>query len=108
VLVWSELATSIFQFTPKSVQMHRVLHHRVVDQNEAHALTQVQVDWFGLRKLTPVEAPDEPLHIAGEAKNDFASGWPAVHSSVERAEIGILVKSIENCETFVYSIDAGI
>src|SRR5258708_15612625 len=89
VLVRSELATAIFQFTPKSVQMHRVLHHRVVDQNEAHALTQFQVDWLGLRKLTPVEAPDEPLHIAGEVKNDFASRPPAVHSSVERAEIGI-------------------
>jgi len=74
VLVGSELTAVIFQFTPKSVQMHRVLHHRVIDDNEAHALTQFQVDWLGLRKLTTVETPGEPLHIAGEMKDDFASG----------------------------------
>src|SRR6266852_5323636 len=89
VLVWRELTTAILQLTPKSVQMNRVLHHRVVDQNEPDTLTEFQMDWLSLRKLTPVEAPDEPLHIAGEVKNDFASGRPAVHSSVERAEIGI-------------------
>jgi hypothetical protein len=58
VLVWRELTTAIFQLTPKSVQMNRVLHHRVVDQNEAHTLTEFQMDWLSLRKLTPVEAPD--------------------------------------------------
>src|ERR1700687_3148263 len=47
------------------------------------------MDGLSLRKLTPVEAPDVPLHIAGEVKDDFASRWPAVHSFVERAEIGI-------------------
>src|ERR1700730_14949754 len=80
VLVWRELATAIFQLTPKSVQMNRVLHHGVVDQNEAHTLTEFQMDWLSLRKLTPVEAPDEPLHIAGEVKNNFTSGRPAVHA----------------------------
>src|ERR1700739_1214445 len=73
VLVGGELTAAIFQLTPKSVQMNGVLHHGVVDENEAHALTQFQVDWLGLGKLTPVEAPDEALHIASEVKNDFAS-----------------------------------
>src|SRR5260370_42713815 len=89
VLVGSELTAAILQLTPKSMQMNRVLHHGVVDQNEAHALTEFQMDGLSLRKLLPVEAPDEPLHIAGEGKDDFASGRPSVHSSVERAGIGL-------------------
>src|SRR5258708_34272949 len=47
------------------------------------------MDWLSLRKLIAVETPDEPLHIAGEVKNDFASRRSAVHASVERAEVGI-------------------
>src|SRR5882762_8808839 len=89
VLVWRELTAAIFQLTPKSVQMNRVLHHGVVDQNEAHTLTEFQMDWLSLRKLIPVEAPDKPLHIAGEVKNDFASRRSTVRAFVERAEVGI-------------------
>src|SRR5882724_11784793 len=80
VLVWRELTAAIFQLTPNSVQMNRVLHHRVVDQDEAHTLTEFQMDWFSLGKLIRVEAPDEPLHIAGEVKNDFASRRSTVHA----------------------------
>jgi hypothetical protein len=47
------------------------------------------MDWLSLAKLEPVEAPDEPLHIAGGVKDDFASRWLAVHASIERAEVGI-------------------
>src|ERR1700681_1334022 len=89
VLVWRELTAAIFQLTPNSMQMNRVLHHRVVDQNEAHALTEFQMDWLSLRKLIRVEAPDEPLHVAGEVKNDFASRRSTVHAFVERAQVGI-------------------
>src|SRR5258708_6210586 len=89
VLVWSELTAPIFQLTPEPMQLNGMLHHRVVDQNEAHTLTEFQMDGLSLRKFTPVEAPDEPLHIAGEVKNDFAIGRPSVYSSVQRAEIGI-------------------
>src|SRR5258706_12726593 len=89
VLVGSELTAAILQLTPKSMQMNRVLHHGVVDQNEAHALTEFQMDGLSLRKLLPVEAPDEPLHIAGEGKNDFASRLATVHASVESAAGGI-------------------
>src|SRR5258708_29018138 len=69
--------------------MNRVLHHGVVDQNEAHTLAKFQMDWLSLRKLIRVETPDEPHHIAGEVKNDFASRRSAVHAFVERAEVGI-------------------
>src|SRR5260370_37921440 len=89
VLVGRELTAAILQLTPNSVQMNRVLHHGVVDQNEAHTLTEFQMDWLSLRKLVRVEAPHVPHHIAGEVKNDFASRRPAVHALVERAEVGI-------------------
>src|SRR5260370_18431088 len=89
VLVWRELTAAIFQLTPNSVQMNRVLHHGVVDQNEAHTLTEFQMDWLSLRKLIRVEAPDVPPPIAAEVKNDFASRRSAVHAFVERAEVGI-------------------
>src|SRR6266851_8675699 len=89
VLVWRELTAAIFQLTPKSVQMNRVLHHGVVDQNEAHTLAEFQTDWLSLRQLAPVEAPDKPLHVAREVENDFASRRPTVHTSIERAEVAI-------------------
>src|ERR1700738_4513390 len=89
VLVWRKLAASIFQLAPKPVQMNRVLHHGVVDENEAHTLAKFQMDWLSLRKLMRVETPDESHHIAGEVKNDFASRRSAVHAFVERAEVGI-------------------
>src|SRR5260370_37037845 len=69
--------------------MNRVLHHGVVDQNEAHTLAKFQMDWLSLRKLIRVETPDEPHHIAGEVKNDFASRRSAVDALAERAEAGI-------------------
>src|SRR5580692_2716625 len=71
VLVRRELTAAIFQLTPKSVQVNGVLHHRVVYENEAHTFTEFQMDGLSLRKLTPIEAPDESHHIAGEVKNDF-------------------------------------
>src|SRR5438270_9844601 len=89
VLVGRELTVAIFQLTPKSVQMNRVLHHSVVDENEPHALAEFQMDWLSLRQLASVEAPDEALHIAGEVEDDFASRRPTVNTSIERAEVGI-------------------
>src|SRR5258708_993247 len=89
VLVGSELTAAIFQLTPKTMKKNRVVHHGVVEQNEAHALTEFQMDGLSLRKLLPVEAPDYPPHIAGEGKKDFASRLATVHATVERAEIGI-------------------
>src|SRR5258708_31418410 len=73
VLVWRELTVAIFQLTPKSVQMNGVLHHGVVDENEAHTLTQFQMDSPSLRKLIAVKTPDEPLLLPGVAKNHYPS-----------------------------------
>src|SRR6202008_5167302 len=84
-----ELTVAIFQLTPESVEMNRVLHHRVVDENEAHTLAEFQMDWLSLRQLAPVEAPDKPLHIAGEVEDDLASRRPTVNTPIERAEVGI-------------------
>src|SRR5258708_37834766 len=87
VLVRRELTAAIFQLTPKSVQANGELHHRVVDQNEAHTFTEFQMNRLSLRKLPPTEAPDEPLHIAGEVKNAFASLLPTAHVLVERPQV---------------------
>ena len=54
VLVGRELTVAIFQLTPKSVQMNRVLHHRVVDENEAHTLAEFQMDWLKLHAKAAV------------------------------------------------------
>src|SRR5215469_7428572 len=69
--------------------MNRVLHYGVVDQNEANTLAKFQMDRLSLGKLASIEAPDIPLHIAGEMKNDFASRWASIHAFVERAQLGI-------------------
>jgi len=42
VLVWVEFSVTVFQLAPQSVQMNRVIHHRVVDQREAHPLPEFQ------------------------------------------------------------------
>src|SRR5690348_6003170 len=89
VFVGSELTVAIFQLAPKSMQMNGVLHHGVIDQHEADTFTEFQMNRLGLRKLTRIEAPDEPLHTAGEVKNNFASRLPAIHASVERPEVGV-------------------
>src|SRR5215831_19338997 len=66
VLVGSKLAVPILELAPESVQMDRVLHHRVVDEHEAHPVTEFELDRPGLGEFLAVEAPDEALHVPGE------------------------------------------
>ncbi len=50
VLVRRELSVPILQLTPQPMQMNRMVHHRVIDQNEAHPLPEFQFDGLGIRK----------------------------------------------------------
>src|SRR5215471_9348000 len=71
VLVGTVFAVPVLQLAPESVQMDRVLHHRVVDQHEAHPIAALYLDWPGLGEFLAVEAPDEALHVAGQMQCDL-------------------------------------
>src|SRR2546430_11200841 len=72
VLVGTECAVAVFQFAPEAMEMDRVLHHRIVDQDNAHTLTEFETDWFRVGELLAVEAPNEALHVACEMQLHFA------------------------------------
>jgi hypothetical protein len=47
------------------------------------------MDWLSLRQLAPIDAPDIPLHIAGEVEDDFATRRSTVNTPIERAKVGV-------------------
>jgi len=53
-----------FSSSSQAVQMNRMFHHRVVDEDEAQPLAKFQVYRFGLVELVGVKAPDEALHVS--------------------------------------------
>jgi len=63
MLTHLEFSLLIQQFTPHSVQMDRVRHHRVVHERDAQALAVVEAQRLGFRKLAAIERPDEALHV---------------------------------------------
>src|SRR6516165_5028986 len=71
VLVGTVVAMPVLELAPESVQMDRVLHHRVVDQHEAHPIAALELDRPGLGEFLAVEAPYETLHIAGQMQRDL-------------------------------------
>src|SRR5260370_2927097 len=72
VLVGAVLTMPVLDLAPQPVQMDRVLHHRIVDQHEAHSLTALERNGLGFREFLAVKSPDETLHIAGEVESDVA------------------------------------
>src|SRR5262245_30844995 len=74
MLVRTVFAVAVFELAPEAVQMDRVLHHRVIDQHEAHAFAALQDNRPGFGEFLAVEAPDEALHVAGEMEIDVARG----------------------------------
>ena len=50
---------SVFQFHEHAVQVQRMLHHRVVDKCDPHALAEPERDRFGFGKFLTLETPDE-------------------------------------------------
>src|SRR6516165_6618727 len=61
VLVGPVFAVPVLELAPEAMQMDRVLHHRVVDQHEAHPLAALQDYRLGLRELLAVKAPQKAL-----------------------------------------------
>ena len=89
VLVGAVFAVPVFELAPQAVQMDRMLHHRVVDQHEAHPLAALEHDRLGFREFLAVEAPDEALHIAGEVQRDLARRRARIVAGLSRAQIGV-------------------
>src|SRR5579864_9612353 len=71
------------------MQMDRMLHHRVVDQDEAHPLSKLQFNWIGAGEFLSVESPDESLHVAGEMNFDVATRRPRIDAAVAGTQVGI-------------------
>ena len=61
VFVGAVFALPVLELAPEPMQMDRVLHHRVVDQHEAHPLAALQDYRLGLRELLAVKAPQKAL-----------------------------------------------
>src|SRR5579883_495315 len=72
VLHRQAIALTVLHGKEEPVKMHRVLHHRVVNQHEAYALAELHTHWPSFGEFLPVEAPGETLHIAGEMELDLA------------------------------------
>src|SRR3546814_16039462 len=66
------LALAGVEDRPHAVQVHRVGHHGLVDELEAHPLAVFQPDRLGLGVLHVVDRPDVALHVAGQADLDLA------------------------------------
>src|SRR3546814_5391834 len=73
VLAQVEVAGLVLQVAPQAMQVDRVLHHRVVDQHDAHALAVVEADRFGLGEADAVETPDVALHRSEEHTSELQS-----------------------------------
>src|SRR6516162_4208367 len=89
MLVGAVFAVPVLQLAPESVQMDRVLHHRVVDQHEAHPIATLELDWPGLGKLLAVEAPDEALHVAGKMERDLVRRRTRIGAGFCRPQIRV-------------------
>src|SRR6266851_3131492 len=69
--------------------MDRMLHHRVVHQDEAHPLAKLQLNRLGAGKFHSVESPDEALHVAGQMNFNFATRRSRIDAPISRAQVGI-------------------
>jgi hypothetical protein len=58
--------------------VHRVLHHRFVDEAYSHPLTSLQANRLGVTQLLVVERPEVPLHVTGETEDHVLLWIPDV------------------------------
>src|SRR6516225_10919653 len=89
VLVGAVFAVPVLELAPEAMQMDRVLHHRVVDQHEAHPLAALQDNRLGLRELLALKAPQKALHIAGEVQSDLSRGRTRISAGPYCPQIGV-------------------
>ena len=66
-----------------------MLHHRVVDQHDAHALAVVQPQRFGTGEGDAVEGPGELLHVPGQVQLHLAAGVAAVGIVEQASQVGV-------------------
>ena len=86
------------------MQVDGVLHHRVVDQHDAHALAVLQRQRFRAGERDAVERPGELLHVPGQVQLHGAPGFASVRI-VEQAAHGAIGQYLA---TVVAQADAGI
>lgn len=71
------------------MQMDRVRHHRVVDQDDSHALAVLQTQGFGVSELHSIERPCKALHVTGQVQLDRAAGRAPVGVGERAAQIAV-------------------
>src|SRR5215472_508410 len=89
MLVRTEFALAVVEFAPEPVQMNRMFHHSVVDQNKPHSLAKFQTNRLVLRERLAVEAPDKPLHVSGQMKFELPIRRARITPAIGSTEVGI-------------------
>ena len=75
VLAGKVLSASVLELHPHAVQVDRVLHHRVVDQDQPQALPEFELDLAAqLGVALAVERPHVALHVPGQMQLQLALG----------------------------------
>ena len=84
------LAESVVELHPHAVQVDRMLHHGVVDQDQSNPLIGLEPDRLGrLGELLPVEGPHVPFHVPGQVQFDVPLGLPLVIPGRHTPEVGV-------------------
>jgi len=78
VLAHHEIAGVVLEIAPHAVEMDRVRHHGVVDEDDAQAFAVGESQRFRIGELDAVERPREAFHVAGEVKLDRATWLAAI------------------------------
>src|SRR3546814_4374286 len=73
-----------------AVQMDRMGHHRVVDENDARAFVAFEADRLdAFAEFFAIERPHEALHVAGEMNLDRALRRARVRIGGERHQVAV-------------------
>ena len=73
------IALAIFQIEKHAMQMDRVRHHGVVNENHTNPLTFAHFDrLFDIGKTHPVKGPHIAFHIRGEMQLNLAAWWSGI------------------------------
>src|SRR3546814_13129872 len=82
VLEWVPLAVTVVEDGPHAVQVHRMGHHRLVDELEANAFAVLKADRLRFRVLLVVNRPDvrsEERRVGKECVSTCRSRWSRDH-----------------------------
>src|SRR3546814_19786783 len=73
VLEWVPLAVTVVEDGPHAVQVHRMGHHRLVDELEANAFAVLKADRLRFRVLLVVNRPAVAFHVSSQPEIGRAS-----------------------------------